>query len=438
MESNRIANTNPCISFYLLLLLALFGHIGNMRAQYASLGLEEAYGLARTNYPLIKDGPLLENIAEINLQVLNRKRLPTVDLVGLGQVQSENVQIGTEDPNSPISVSVPLESYRSYLDINYNLFDGGLTRASKKAETTQLKVNQQALQVNLRNLKDQVNTLFLNILLLQQQKDLLAISKEDIVTNISLLQAGYDNGTVLESELAKLQVRKIELESEEISLQGDIDAFLEVLSKLLGAVVTNNTLLTLPEPIFQEQAALAITRPEQKLFEYQRELLEIQKRKFDADRLPKLSLFAQGGVGYPNPLNFADISTSTYGLGGVRLNWNIVDWGVSKKEKKKIDLQKQQIAVDKEVFEFDIQKSERESLQKLNALNAQIEKDRQIVALQSEILKQTAVQLQEGVINSNDYVMQVNAELSARQQLELHLVQKQKLQIEYLTLFGKL
>ncbi len=439
MKSKKTSSAKSSIGKILLPFLVFWiGTATLTYAQRSSLQLEDAYTLANANYPLIKDEPLLQQLTDLNLQILNRKRLPTIDLVGLGQIQSENVQIGTNDPNSPISVDVPLESYRSYLDINYNLFDGGLIDASKKTEASQLRVNQQALKVSLRNLKDQVNSLFLNILLLQQQKNLLAISKEDISTNIALLQAGFDNGTILESELAKLKVRKIELESEEISLQGDIDAFLEVLGKLLGVPVGKDTVLALPASLFQKNMTLSITRPEQTLFDYQTELLETQKGMINADRLPKIALFAQGGVGYPNPLNFADVSTTTYGLGGLRLNWNILDWGIARKEKNKIEVQKQQIEVDRAVFEFDIQQNERESLQKLNAIEAQIEKDEQIVALQSEILKQSAVQLQEGVINSNDYVLQVNAELSARQQLELHLIQKQKIQIEYLTLFGKL
>lgn len=424
--------------FRIWIILVMFMNMGNLQAQQPHLTLEEAYQLAETNYPLIKDAPLLENIAEVNMEILNRKRLPTIDLVGFGQVQTENVQIGSTDAGSSLNIDAPLESYRSYLDVNYSLFDGGITRASKKVETSQLKVNQQSLKVSLRTLKEQVNTLFLTILLLKQQKDLMVISLEDIKANLAILQAGYASGTVLESELAKLQVRKIELESEEINLQGDIDAFLAVLSKLLGTALTKDTGLLLPPALFEQETTLNITRPEQTLFDYQNELLEIQKEKIGAGRLPKVSLFAQGGVGYPNPINFADISTSAYALGGLQLNWNIFDWGVAKKEKNKIEIQKQQVEVDRAVFEFDIQKSEQESLQKLKAITAQLEKDREIVALQSEILKQSGVQLQQGIINSNDYIIQVNAELSARQQLELHLIQKQQLQIEYLTLFGKL
>lgn len=438
MKSSKNITQRKVENCFLGIFLVLWFGMTAVYSQQKALSLEKAYHLAEANYPLIKDAPLLENITEMNLAILKRKRLPTIDLIGVGQVQSENVSIGGADPNSTLNIDVPLESYRTYLDLNFNLFDGGLTKVDKKIEESQLMVNKQSLEVSLRNLKDQVNNLFLNILLLKQQKDLLQISKNDITTNIEILQAGFANGAVLESELSKLKVRKIELESEEIGIQGDINAFLDVLSKFLGKTLTNGTDLILPESLFRLQNNNDISRPEQQLFNYQTELLETQKGRINAGRLPKLSLYAQGGIGYPNPLNFADISTTTYGLGGLKLNWNLFDWGIAKKEKTKIDVQKRQIKVDREVFEFDIQKRKNEYLEKVGALEAQIKKDEEIVTLQSEILKQSSVQLKEGVINSNDYVLQVNAELSARQQLELHAIQKQKLQIEYLTLIGKL
>ena len=406
-------------------------------SQQEALTLNEAYKLAESNYPLIKDQALLESISEYNLELINRKRLPTINLVGLGQLQSDNLQIGEEGSNSPINIDVPLESYRGYLDLDFNVFDGGTTNANRAIEKSQLKVNQQALKVKLRNLKDRVNVLFLNILLQKQQQSLIKTSIENIEVSIEMMQSGFDNGTVLESELSKLKVRKIELESEEINLEGNIKATTALLTELLGTPLTSETKLLLPDTVMQ-QSNLDISRPEEQLFEFQTNLLEAQKGKINASRLPKLSLFAQGGIGYPNPLNFADISNSTYALGGIRLNWNVFDWGIAKKEKEKIEIIKEQIAVDREIFEFNINQQQDNFLEKIEALNLQIEKDKAIVKLQSEILEQSSVQLQEGVINSNEYLIQVNNELSARQQMQLHLVRKQKLQIEYLTLYGKL
>jgi outer membrane protein TolC len=300
-------------------------------------------------------------------------------------------------------------------------------------------VNQKSLEVNLRSLKDRVNQLFFNVLLARQQQSLLQTSIEDIKTNIAILQAGYENGTILESEVSKLRVRSLELESEDARLTGNVKAYISVLSELLKVEIPHDAALTLPE------VATAITsrkqgivRPELELYEQNSLLINAQEGMVDAVRAPKVSLYAQGGLGYPNPLNFADINSSTYALGGVRMGWNITDWNKSKREKEKLRVQEAQNQLSKETFIHDISSRNGEFQEKIDALDMQLENDLKIVELQKEILDQTEVQLSNGVINTNDYLLQVNAELSARQQYELHTVQLKQLQINYLTLMGLL
>ena len=420
---------------YFLMGFLLMGLIPIAAQDNPELSLEAAYEQAERHYPLLENGALLQSISELNLALLNKEKLPTLSLNGVGQLQTENVHIG--EPGSPINIAAPLETYKAYLEANFKLYDGGLVNAKKKMEEASVKVNQQGLKVSLRYLKDRINSLFFVIKLSREQQALLTTSINDITTNISYIQAGFDNGTVLESELSKLKVRKLELESEHIKLKGDIKAYFSVLNTLLGTAYPDSINLDLPETTLLGPD-LEVSRPEQLLYQYQKEALMAQEKGIDATRSPKLSVFAQGGAGYPNPLNFSDISNSTYALGGVRLNWNVFDWGRAKQERQKIGIQTAQIDVDQKTFEFDIQSRAHEYTEKIAALYAQIDNDLQITALQKNILAQTKIQLQEGVINANDYLLQVNAELSARQKLQLHQVQLEQQQIEYLTLFGKL
>ena len=59
-----------------------------------------------------------------------------------------------------------------------------------------------------------------------------------------------------------------------------------------------------------------IDRPEQELFQLQRNLILAQSDLITAARKPKLSAFAQAGIGYPNPLNLLDNNPAPYGLIG--------------------------------------------------------------------------------------------------------------------------
>lgn len=402
------------------------------------LNLKEAYRLIELNYPLTNNSLLLEQESALNQEVINKNRLPVLSANAEGRIQSENVAFVSGDPNG-LNFEVPLESYKVYMGLDYQLFDGGIAASQRRIEEANLKVNQKSLEVNLRSLKDRVNQLFFNVLLARQQQSLLKTSKDDINANIEILQAGYENGTVLESEVSKLRVRAIELDSEDARLTGNVKAYLSVLSELLDTQIPYDAVLILPELSAEAISDTPeIGRPEVELYEQSAMLINAQEGIVDATRKPKISLYAQGGLGYPNPLNFADINSSTYALGGVRMGWNITDWNKSKREKEKLRVREAQNQLSKETFIHDISSRNGEFQEKIDALNEQLKNDLKIVELQKKILAQTEVQLANGVINTNDYILQINAELSARQQYELHLIQLNQLQINYLTLMGLL
>lgn len=421
------------VSVGVLLLQAYPG----VTQEIGKLELEEAYALAEENYPLLKNSALIESIYERNIDLLKQERRPQVNLLANGQYQSENVSIGADNPESPISVDAPNETFRIYGEVNLDLYDGGLNKAKRKIEAASLAVNDQSLKVQLRNLKDRVNQLIFAIKLSRQQHDLIKISIQDIETSIDVRQVGYENGTVLESEVSKLKVRKLELESEALKLQADSKAYLDVLNHLIGKRLTDSVEFVLPN-LANISSHIEVNRPELTLYDFQQELLSAQGGTIAASRKPTISLYAQNGIGYPNPLNFSDISTSWYALAGVNFRWRIFDWGKSKNQYQELELQSLKTQNEREAFEFDIQSKDDEYRIKIEALQSQIINDQRIVSYQNDITEQIKFQLQQGVINTNDYLTQVNAELSARQELELHRVQLQQLQVEYLTHFGKL
>ena len=422
--------------FLIVSLFLLF--FGSPKAQeIRELDLKEVYRLAKLNYPLSEDRLLMEEVSEVNLVLLSKNRLPVLSFNAEGRLQSDNVQIGSGDPAFPINVDVPLESYRAYLGLNLDIYDGGLTSAQKEIEKANEAVNQEALKVKLRSLKDRINLVFFNIELARKQRDILGTSLLDIETTIISSESKVKNGILLSSEVNKLKVRRLELLSDQGRLEGDIQAFVSVLEKLIGSSVSEEVKLNFPS-IFVLPSGIDITRPEQDLYEAQKDVLKAQKSMTKAGQRPKLSLFGEGGLGYPNPLNFTDVESSFYGVAGLKLSWRFLDWGKAKKENQKIDLQIKRSEVDRLTFEFDIVSRKQEFVRRIYALEKQIQNDQEIVVLQSQILDQITTQINNGVISSNDYLQQVNAELRAKQQLKLHETQLIQLKIEYLTLFGNL
>ncbi|MEM1337378.1 MAG: TolC family protein [Bacteroidota bacterium] len=415
--------------FFIAILLIFNGYSQPFTQR---MPLEELYQAANSHYPLIKDAGLIDNLEAANLAVITRGALPKISWQGQGQVQSENINL----PLGTTILEAPLETWSTYLNIDYNLYNGGLTKAQKKIEAASAEVDRNALEVQLRKLKDQINTLVFAVSLSRKQQQILQNSRNDLATNIQTLQAAYDNGIALESEVATLKVRELELTSDIVALAGDINTYFLLLEQLTGRTLPKDVQFELPYTIIGD--ATNIRRPENELFESQKSLFTAQEASVAANTLPKISLFAQGGVGDPNPLNFSDFSTTTFALGGIRLNWNFLDFGKGKKEKQRLKIQTEQIEVDKELFLFDIESRSREYREQIRATKLKIANKTDIVTLQKSILNQTKVQLDNGVINANDYVTQLNATLNAEQELEFNKTQLQQLQIEYLTLLGQL
>ncbi|MBL6448270.1 TolC family protein [Fulvivirga sp. 29W222] len=419
------------------IILGCLVNLSQATAQYKDkLTLAEAYDLAMINYPLTGQKSLLEKQTELSLDIIRDESLPNITANLEGQLQTESLQLGSDSPESPINVEVPRESYKAYAQLDYTVYEGGQTTAQKDAVKANLQVGLHQLKTDLRSLKDRVNELFFIIVLSLQQEQLIGISLNNISASLQTLEAGFNNGTILESELVKLKVRKLELLNEQEDIRSNYVAAISVLEELTGLTLSPTTMFILPS--FDPDTEVDLQRPEQGLYNAQKLLLTAQEGSIKASRRPRVVLFAQGGVGYPNPLNFTDISHSPYALAGLRMTWKIWDWNAASQKTERLQIQQQQVDVRKRTFEYNIQTRENEFIEKIEALSRQIENHKNIVVLQNEVLQQSKAQLKNGVINATDYLIQVNAELEARQTLQLYELQLQQLQVKYLTLFGML
>jgi len=422
------------INFVILVVLILgIQHISAQTVSQETVSLQNAYGWANDHYPLVKDTDLIDEIEKLNLDIIKKDGLPKISLNGVGQLQTENVEF----PTGNQTLAAPLETYNVYVHAEYNLYDGGKKSAEKELQKASSAVERNSLKVQKQSIKERVNVLFFAINLTKKQQQIIETSIADLEANLASLQAGYDNGTILESEVSKLKVRLLELETSRIDLRVNLQAYLDMLGHLTGKTLSQNVQFIVAETSLGS-TNLDITRPEQDLFQSQQSLIAAQEASIATSLQPKISLFAQGGVGNPNPVNFSDFNTSPYALGGIKLQWNFLDFGKSKKQKQVLKVQQQQIAIDQEIFLFDVTSEAKEVVQNMAALKEKIINDAKIVALQKEILQQSRAQLTNGVINSSEYITQTNALIASEQNLEFNKIKLQQEKVAYLMLLGKL
>lgn len=406
--------------------------VGKLFAQARSeLTLVAAYELVEETYPLLKNVPLTEAAYRAKVSQLKAERNPTVQWKADISIQSERPSLDNNE-QVPLQIDLPLYSAASYLEINYQLYDGGLNRAQREQEEAQQRVGLQSLETERYTLRERVNRLFIGYSLNQKQAVMLQTTLTDLQARRKALEAGLRFGTVLASEVAQLRVRELEIEAQRSDLHYANQGLLTTLSDLTGVTLTSQAKLVLPQ-LPEPDRVPPLSRPEQVLFQRKKQALLANEALISAARRPKIGAFAQGGVGYPNPLNFFNNGMAPYGIAGINFQWSLVHWKKQQHEREELSLQAQQIANQEETYVFNANTKTGEYLASVERLTNQIENDREIVALQTDVLQQLAVQLEGGVVTTTDYLTQANAELRARQQLELHQMQLVQAQLEFLT-----
>lgn len=415
----------------LVLLLGIL--LKHSYAQGPVISLQDCYQRAASNAAISGNPQLMEQLAGLRLKNIDASRLPSVEWKGKATWQNEIFGLPFEFPN--VDFSIPLYNIQTNLEASYLLYDGGLADARKKVEQTRFATDKQSVAVELNKLKDQVNQVFFGALLLQEYAASLALTRKDLAAKTKQLAAGVRHGVVLESDLKKVQVEQLKIESKIAELQSDRRAMLAVLGSLTGQELAADA--GLKAPGFDVLRPSGETRrPELALFDLQKQQVLANEDLITANWKPKVALFAQAGAGYPDPLNFFDKKISPYFIGGVQFSWKFWDWKQADRERQQLAVQSQLIENQKITFEQNIGHQEGKFLEDVAKIQAQIAADDEIAKLQGEILKQLSSQLEHGVITATDYLLQSNAELQARLNKEAHRIQLAQVQASYWTWKG--
>ena len=394
------------------------------------LSLAEAYSLLEKNYPALQNAALLEQIHQKELVQLDIALLPDLSVKADGRLMSESVSLETNGAPLPFEIDRPLFSVKSYAEAQYQIMDGGFNKLQRKLKAVQLKADLQNIEVEKFALRKRINQLFSGINLLREQSKLFNISLKDLQARKEQVAAGVAAGLVLESELTKIEVRELELKAQQSYISFQLSGFVKTLAQLINLELPEDIQLVFPQLTSPEDIP-DLQRPEQKLFQLQRAAILAKAEMTEVLRKPKLTAYAQAGFGYPNPLNILDNNLAPFGVLGIQFNWKITDWKKGNIDKELLNLQAQKLNNAEASFKFNIEAQEAQYLAELQKLFYQIEQDKKITQLQTQILQQLSAQLDGGIITSADYLNQVNTELLARQNLLINQVNLQKIQLDF-------
>jgi len=414
--------------------LIIFQSSPTLRAQEPlHLTIEQAYQLAKTNYPLIRQQDLIRKTRDYSVENAAKGYLPALYFSGQATYQSAVTDF-------PSKISIPgfglpafsKDQYKIYGEVDQVVYDGGQIHNQKETAVANESIQQKSLQVDLYSLYDRINQLFFGVLLMEEQLRQNELLKKDLQDGIDKAKAQVANGTAYRSSVDELQAQLLQAEQSRVEEEANRKAFLQMLGQFVNHTFDENIILEKPASPAMEDS---IHRPELQLYDYQKKAYDLQDESLNIALRPKFSFFLQGGYARPG-LNFLSNNFAFYYIGGLRMNWNLGSWYTLKNQRLILDLDRKTLDVQKETFLFNTILSQKQENTEIRKYSDLIKTDNQIIALRTSVKNAASAQLENGVLDAHEYLSHVNAEDVSRRLLILHQMELLLAQYNYQYITG--
>lgn len=394
--------------------------------------LEQCQQWARDNHPVLRQSGLYQQMLELKNDNNATSLLPQLTLNGQATYQSDVTKVGLSIPNLSIP-TVDKDQYKIYLDLRQTIWDGGLSKARELINESENAGNQQQVEVELYQLKENVNRFFFTSFLIQENLNILEQKTGVLSERRKMMESAVKNGMMLSSELDQLLADLIKTNQLILELKSNRETVLSALSIMTGKPVEQFPALELEiDKITLDQP---LQRPEINLFARQAELLNANAEMLKKQRNPKLFGFGQAGYGKPG-LNMLNNDFDTYYLVGVGFNWNVLDWKNTGRQRQVIKLQQEIVQTKQEAFLRNIDIASDQQNKQIAQLSELLQTDGELIKVRERITKTSASKLENGSITMADYIQDLNAETSAKLTLETHRIQLKEAQVKLITIKG--
>ncbi len=385
-------------------------------AAFAQITIEECYRRAQANYPLIEQYDLIEKTAEYNLSNANKGYLPQVMFSAKASYQSDVVRLPIDLSQLGIQgVSIPTvnkDQYGATLDISQTIWDGGTIKSQKESIRTASEVDKANVDVSIYAVNERINQLYFGILLTDAQIRQNRLLQDELERQYSQVRSYMENGIANQTDLDAIKVDQLKARQSEAQFANTRQAYIDMLSIMIGERLSADTEFTKPEPIVP--SVRTVNRPELSLFDAQIRKLEAKNREITSGLMPKLSLTVTGGYGNPG-LNMLASGFEAYYMAGVRLSWNIGNFYTKKNKRREIQTSIRNIEAQRETFLFntDLDITQKES--SIDTYFDQLRYDDEIIELRVAVKQASEAKMANGTLSGSDLVRDINAEQMARQ-----------------------
>jgi len=412
------------------------------RAMSAQVTLDSCRSWAKANYPAIRQYALIEQSTEYSVSNAARAWIPKVVLSAQATYQSDAANMaevwesmGLGDVMKAMGKEIPDLYMRKFqgrvqLDLHQTIWDGGKSVADKRSAQAD-KIQQEAqADVDFYQLDNRILSLYFGVLLLDEQQAQLTTTDSLLRSNLQRVRTLYENNMVLQSDVDAVEVEVLSLQQKREQLAYSRMAYREMLSMMTGHDV-REAALVLPEE--QERSLTTFERPELRLLTAKSEYVASQRKSILVASMPQFSAFAQGYYGYPNLNMFKSMQSGEWGLNGivgVRMQWNIGAFYTQKNNLNKLDITRQQIAVQRDVFDYNRRMQLLQENAEIVRLNKALENDDRIVELRGNVRKAAEIKYENGTITTSELLQKIAEESHAQSARSVHQIELRKAQYE--------
>lgn len=390
--------------------------------------LEECRQLACDHYPEIKKYNLIDASEQYTLSNATRSWLPQVVLSGQATYQSATPTYPEAfksilTANGMDMSGIRNDQYKLAVDVTQNIWDGGKSKANRAVAEADATEQRSQADVALYDLQSRVDNLFFSILLLDERLSQTNTLIEVLESNLNRMRTYYKNGVVRQADVDLVEA---ELLCAKQTL-GQVTAMRMNYRTMLELFIGKSLLAdTLERPQIPEIAARNVERPELSMFAAQKRKLEAQQKALNSSVVPCFYAFAQGYYGYPGLDMFKSMISNDWtfnAIVGVRMNWNIGAFYLKQNNFETLEIAKQKIALQEEVFLFNSHLQIVQQDGEVVRLQKALEDDNRIVELRRSVRLAEESKLANGVIDATDLLKTISKETEAMLNKSTHEIE---------------
>ncbi len=388
---------------------------------WAGLTLSECREAARQNYPAIRQYRLTEQSRDYTLSNALKGWLPQVKATATAATFTDFADLPPQ--SSALIATVGNSFYGATLQVTQPLYDGGAISARRNSARMESEVGMRQTDVSLYAVRERTDQLFFSVLAADERLAQNRLLQHDLGISLGTIESLMRHGMASQSDKDAVEVELLKVRQQEFMLQEQRRAYLLMLATFIGKALDDS--VKLERPAEPEADMAGNNRPELLLFQARSRLNDSRRKVLDSQLRPQLGLF--GSATYHNkPLSMMNNANLA---AGITLKWNIGALYTRRNDLHDIELQQQNIDVQRATFLLNTSLKSQQSSGIISGLRSQIALDDDIITLRNGIKTTTEKKVNSGTETVSELLRAINAVAEARQAKAVH--QLQLLQEQY-------